>query len=139
MADEAEIELGRLAVERSLVTQEQVLSALRARNAAPQGPDLGECLLREGLLGAEALAALRAAVQRGVRARARHDASTDLSIPLGNTREAIARECLAEARALLSDPARRDEAQRELKRLVHDFADTESGHAARLLLEEQGA
>ncbi|MGE0713522.1 MAG: hypothetical protein AB7N76_14235 [Planctomycetota bacterium] len=137
MADQREIELGRLAVERKLVTQEQVLSALRARNADPAGPDLGERLVAGGHLGAAALAALKAAVARGERPRPRSEASTDHMIPLGNTREAIARECLREAEAEVA----RDLASaiRELQRLAEDFSDTESGVRARERLAELGA
>jgi hypothetical protein len=136
MADAEEIEIGRLAVERDLVTQEQVLSALRARNADPTGPDLGQRLVAAGRLGAEALAALRAAVTRGARARPRSEASTDHAIPLGNTREAIARECLREAEEQL--PTNHEAAVQELRRLSEDFSDTESGVAAKKRLESLG-
>lgn len=134
MAAQEEIELGRLAVERSLCTQEQVLAALRSRNADPEGPALGERLVAEGHLNVEALAVLRAAVARGMRARPRSEASTDHAIPLGNTREAIARECLREAQGALAGD--RAAALRELQRLAEDFSDTESGVRARELLSE---
>lgn len=134
MAEEGEIALARLAVERRLVTQEQVLAALRARNAEPSGPDLGARLVARGHLAAATLAELRGAVARGESAPARHEASTDHMIPLSSTREAIARECLREALELLD--TNRAEALVELERLSEDFQDTESGLAAQAKLTE---
>lgn len=136
MANEAEIKLGRLAVERGLVTEAQVLDALRERNADLAGPDLGAVLVRRGLLDAPTREELARAVAAGAAAapRQRHDMSTDHMIPLEGAREAIARECLAEAQAALErDP---EGARRELRRLAEEFADTESGARARALLEE---
>lgn len=136
MASEAEIQLGRLAVSRGLATQEQVLAALHQRNADPDGVDLGERLAGAGLLTPPALAELRAAVAGGaaVAPPKRHEAATDLEIPLGPAREMIARECLEEAkRFLASDPKA---ATLELRRLVDEFPDTESGNRARTLLSE---
>lgn len=141
MASQQEIQLGRLAVQRGFVTEEQVLVALRARNQDPQGPDLGEVLVRKGLVPAGVMAALRQAQARGevaLPARpSRDELSTEHEISLGGAREAIARDSLEEARALLSTP-RRDEAVRELRRLAEEFADTESGNRARELLAELG-
>lgn len=140
MASEQEIQLGRLAVKRGFVTEEQVLTALHARNRDPQGPDLGHLLVKQGLLPAGIMAALREAVQRGEGAppsRRRDEMSTEHEISLGGAREAIARESLEEARALLD--TRRDEAVKELRRLADEFADTESGNHARQLLKQLGA
>ena len=137
MAEQGEIALARLAVERRLVTQEQVLAALRERNAAPVGPDLGERLVARGHLTAALLAELRVALARGESPPARHEASTDHMIPLSSTREAIARECLREAIEMLA--TNRAEAIVELQRLREDFQDTESGLAAQAKLAELGA
>lgn len=137
MASEQEIALGRLAVSRGFLTEEQALTALRARNQDPDGPDLGGLLVHEGLVPAAVMQALRQALERGEGAAparpARDEMSTEHEISLGNAREAIARDSLEEARALLTT-ARRDEALRELRRLAADFADTESGNRARELL-----
>lgn len=136
MASEGEIKLGRLAIERGLVTEAQVLEALRERNADLAGPDLGVVLVRRGLLDEAARADLARAVAAGAAAapRERPDVSTDPMIPLEGAREAIARECLDEAQAALRrDP---EGARRELRRLAEEFADTESGARARALLEE---
>lgn len=142
MASQQEIELGRLAVKRGFVTEEQVLTALRARNQDPDGPDLGALLVMKGLLPAGVLVALRQAQARGEAggpARPRRDElSTEHEISLGGAREAIARESLDEAEALLRTP-RHDEGVRELRRLAEEFADTESGNRARELLAELGA
>ncbi len=138
MATEVEIELGRLAVARGHATEAQVLDALQERNRDLTGPDLGARLVARGVIDETTRRALEAAVSSGAapRPRSRHDMSTDHLIPLEGAREAIARECLAEAqRALSSDPAG---ARRELQRLVEEFADTESGNRARALLEELG-
>jgi hypothetical protein len=141
VADEHEIQLGRLAVKRGFVTEEQVLTALRARNQDPAGPGLGELLVARGLLPRGILDALSEAVRRGEgkpAARPRRDEmSTEHEISLGTAREAIARESLEEAQAALK--TRRDEALRELRRLADEFADTESGNRARALLEQHGA
>ena len=136
MASEAEIRLGRLAVERGLATEEQVLAALRERNAEPEGADLGDRLTAAGVLAEGALRDLRAAVAAGAAAapRPRHEAATDLEIPLGPAREMIARESLNEIQSLL--PGRQDEAAHALRRLSEEFPDTESGNRARTLLRE---
>ena len=137
MADTDEIKLGRLAVSRGLCSQEQVLSALRARNAAPEGPTLGTILVERGLVTLEALSELRAALLRGEEQRERHEASTEREISLGGTREAIARACLEEALTAL--PKDRPGALRELERLAAEFGDTESGNKALAHLKaEQG-
>ena len=136
MASEAEIKLGRLAVERRLATEEQVLGALRERNADPHGPELGERLVARGLFSGYVLSELRRALSSGpvVSSQARADASTEHALPLGPTREAIARECLREAEdALASDRAA---ALLELRRLAAEFSDTESGNRAHALLGE---
>lgn len=143
MASQQEIELGRLAVARGLVTEEQVLTTLRARNQAPDGPDLGALLVARGLVPGALVEALRGAVARGEgapaprRRPARDEMSTEHEISLGSAREAIARETLEEAQAALA--TRRDEALRELRRLADEFPDTESGNRARELLAELGA
>jgi hypothetical protein len=141
VASEQEIQLGRLAVKRGFVTEEQVLTALHARNKDPLGPDLGHLLVKQGLLPAGIMAALREAVVRGEGAapprHRRDEMSTEHEISLGGAREAIARESLEEARALID--SRRDEAVKELKRLAEEFADTESGNRARQLLKQLGA
>lgn len=136
MAEQNEIELARLAVERRLVTQEQVLAALRLRNADPQGPDLGQRLVQAGHLSPAVLVELRAAQARGEVPRPRHEASTDHMIPLGSTREVIARECLREAIELLASD--RERALIELRRLTEDFMDTQSGvEASQRLAQEE--
>ncbi len=136
MASQQEIELGRLAVQRGFVTEEQVLTALRARNQDPDGPDLGALLVERGLVPPGVMTALRQAHARGEGGRParprRDELSTEHQISLGGAREAIARDSLEEAEALLSTP-RRDEAVRELRRLAAEFADTESGNRAREL------
>lgn len=139
MADEHEIQLGRLAVKRGFVTEEQVLTALRARNQDPGGPGLGALLVARGLLPRGIMDALEEAVTRGEgrQARRRDEMSTEHEISLGGAREAIARESLEEAQARLQTS--RDEALRELRRLADEFADTESGNRAKALLEEHGA
>ena len=137
MAEQNEIELARLAVERRLVTQEQVLAALRLRNADPQGPDLGERLVQTGHLSSEVLDELRQAQARGEVPRPRHEASTDHMIPLGSTREVIARECLREAIEMLETD--RERALIELRRLTEDFMDTQSGVEASQRLAEENA
>lgn len=142
MASQQEIELGRLAVARGLVTEEQVLTALRARNQDPAGPDLGALLVARGLVPRALVDALRGAVERGEgrqppRRPARDELSTEHEISLGGAREAIARDTLEEAQAALA--TRRDEALRELRRLADEFPDTESGNRARELLAELGA
>tara|TARA_R110002072_G_scaffold3940_1_gene28157 strand:- start:532 stop:945 length:414 start_codon:yes stop_codon:yes gene_type:complete len=137
MAEQNEIELARLAVERRLVTQEQVLAALRLRNADPQGPDLGERLVQTGHLSSEVLDELRQAQARGEVPRPRHEASTDHMIPLGSTREVIARECLREAIEMLGTD--RERALIELRRLTEDFMDTQSGVEASQRLAEENA
>lgn len=137
MANESEIQLGRLIVERSLATQEQVLQTLRERNADPEGPDLGARLVEKGILSATQLDDLSAAASAAQSRQARDEATTDHMIPLGSAREAIARECLREAEAALAtDQAG---ALKELKRLSEEFADTESGNRAGALLREHGA
>jgi hypothetical protein len=139
VASEDEIQLGRLAVKRGFVTEEQVLTVLRARNDDPAGPDLGALLGARGLVPPLAVAALREAVARGEgRPAARRDEmSTEHEISLSGAREAIARETLEEAQEHLDD-GRRDEGVRELRRLAEDFPDTESGNRARALLEGLG-
>jgi hypothetical protein len=137
MAEQNEIELARLAVERRLVTQEQVLAALRQRNADPQGPDLGQRLVQSGHLTREALDELQQAQARGEVPRPRHEASTDHMIPLGSTREVIARECLREAIEMLETD--RERALVELRRLTEDFMDTQSGVEASERLKQEKA
>lgn len=137
MAEQNEIELARLAVERRLVTQEQVLAALRLRNADPAGPDLGQRLVQTGHLTPEALDELRQAQARGEVPRPRHEASTDHMIPLGSTREVIARECLREAIEMLETD--RERALVELRRLTEDFMDTQSGVEASQRLSQENA
>lgn len=137
MAEQNEIELARLAVERRLVTQEQVLAALRLRNADPAGPDLGQRLVQTGHLTPEALDELPQAQARGEVPRPRHEASTDHMIPLGSTREVIARECLREAIEMLETD--RERALVELRRLTEDFMDTQSGVEASQRLSQENA
>lgn len=141
MADELEIQLGRLAVKRGFVTEEQVLTTLRVRNQNPAGPSLGALLVERGLLPKGIMEALDEAVRRGEgkkpAARPRRDEmSTEHEISLGGAREAIARESLEEAQAALK--TNRDEALKELRRLADEFPDTESGNRARALLEQHG-
>ena len=129
MATEEEVRLGRLAVMRGLATEEQVLDALRVRNRAESG-DLGAMLAERGLVTQAVLEDLRAAAKRGEGAVAKNrlDASTELAVSLGNTREILARDQLEEAlRAAPRDPGG---ALSELRRLAHDFRDTESGGRA---------
>ena len=58
-------------------------------------------------------------------------------IPLGSTREVIARECLREAIEMLETD--RDRALVELQRLEEDFSDTQSGiEAGERLRQERG-
>jgi hypothetical protein len=130
VATEDEIRLGRLAVKRGYATEEQVLDALRERNA--QGPrgDLGRVLAARGLVTAPVLEQLKAEAAGGGGAPSfgavdRADASTDHAISITGTREVIARDQVEEA--LLA--ARRDPrvALRELRRLAQEFSDTESG------------
>ena len=134
MANESEILLGRLIVERSLATQEQVLQTLRDRNADPEGPSLGERLVKKGVLTQEQLDDISAAGRATELRQGRDEAATDHMIPLGSAREAIARECLREAEAALATD--RDSALKELGRLAAEFADTESGNRAQALLGE---
>lgn len=136
MASEQEIQLGRLAVKRGFLTEEQVLAILRDRNADAAGPDLGALLVARGLVTQPIVAALKEAVKRGEGkpAARRDEMSTEHEISLGGAREAIARASLEEAQALVkSRPA---EAVAELQRLAQEFADTESGNRARKLLEQ---
>lgn len=135
MAEQNEIELARLAVDRRLVTQEQVLAALRLRNADPHGPDLGERLVQAGHLTPAVLDELYQARARGEVPRPRHEASTDHMIPLGSTREVIARECLREAIEMLETD--RPRALVELRRLTEDFMDTQSGVEASARLSQE--
>jgi hypothetical protein len=84
---------------------------------------------------------LRKAVALGLarERRDRHEVSTDHQISLTGAREAIARESLAEAQRELRK--NREAAVREIRRLVEEFSDTESGNrAAELLrrLESEG-
>lgn len=139
MASQEEIRLGRLAVKRGLVTEEQVLSLLRVRNAAPQGPDLGLLLVQKGHVGPQVLAELQQAAEQGEGAVApsRHEASTDHEISLSSAREAIARASLDEAVEALRR-GERGEATKELRRLAADFSDTESGNRAREVLDSMG-
>lgn len=139
MASPDEIRLGRLAVKRGLVTEEQVLALLRQRNAAPQGPDLGVLLVQRGHVGPQALADLQRAAEagEGTQAPSRHEASTDHEISLGSAREAIARASLDEAVEALRR-GERAEATKELRRLTTDFRDTESGNKAREVLDSLG-
>ncbi|RMG06548.1 MAG: hypothetical protein D6731_25520 [Planctomycetota bacterium] len=140
MASEAEIRLGRLVVERGLCTQAQVVAALNERNEDPAGPELGERLVAKGYFSAYVLAELRRVLERGADGsplRPRHEASTERNISLGSAREAIARECLNEAKARLEDD--RAAALQEIRRLAEEFDDTDSGAEARALLDELGA
>jgi hypothetical protein len=140
VADEREIQLGRLAVKRGFVTEEQVLQTLHVRNQSPSGPTLGELLVARGFLPKGIMDALNEAVMRGEgkpAARPRRDEmSTEHEISLGGAREAIARESLEEAQAHLK--TNREEALKELRRLADEFPDTESGNRARALLEQHG-
>lgn len=123
MATEEEVRLGRIAVQLGFATEEQVIDALRARNAA--GGDLGDVLVQRGLVPRPELPRLRAEAKAPPRARSRDDASTDHEISITGTREILARDQLAEAlRAMPRDPRA---ALRELRRLAQDFPDTESG------------
>jgi hypothetical protein len=140
MASPVEIKLGRLVVDRGLCTQEQVIVALKERNADPEGPTLGARLVAKGFFSDYVLKELERVVETGVDgrpARGRHEASTERNIHLGSAREAIARECLNEARAQLD--LDRDAALREIRRLAEEFQDRESGVAASELLRELGA
>ena len=128
MASGDEIKLGRLAVQKGLLSQEQVLAALRVRNAAPAGPALGAVLVEKGLLSPAQLAELSASLERGEDPRDRREVSTEQEISLSGTREAIARACLEEALAALGRD--RQGALRELARLSSEFGDTESGNKA---------
>jgi hypothetical protein len=135
VASEQEIQLGRLAVKRGFLTEEQVLAILRDRNEDAAGPDLGALLVARGLMTAPIVGALQEAVKRGEGkpASRRDEMSTEHEISLGGAREAIARASLEEAQALVrSRPA---EARAELVRLAAEFADTESGNRAKKLLE----
>jgi hypothetical protein len=141
MASEVEIRLGRLVVKRGLATEEQLLQALRQRNQAPGGPDLGQLLVQKGLLTPPVLAALQRDAAEGkgqvpAAKPARHEVTTDHQINLGSAREAIARECLDEALANMGK--KKDEAVKELARLAAEFADTESGNRAKEVLRAVG-
>ena len=85
MASEQEIALGRLAVKRGFLTEEQVLAALRVRNQDPAGPDLGALLVTHGLTSPAIVGALRQAVARGEGqvAQRRDEMSTEHEISLG--------------------------------------------------------
>ena len=134
MAAQAEIKLGRLVVERGLCTQEQVIVALKERNADPEGATLGERLVAKGFFSDYVLKELERVVATGADGRPtrqRHEASTERNISLGSAREAIARECLNEARALIDDD--RDNAD-EGPGLVQALA----GEEARDMLRELG-
>ena len=137
MATADEIKLGRLAVNRGYLSQEQVLAVLRVRNAAPEGPTLGALLVERGLLSQEQLAELRSSLLRGEEARDRREVSTEREISLAGPREMIARACLEEALAALGRD--REGALKELARLASEFGDTESGNKALVHLKvEQG-
>jgi hypothetical protein len=139
MASEAEIKLGRIVVERKLCTQAQVVATLNERNEDPEGPDLGERLVAKGFFSAYVLAELRRVLEQGadgLPSRPRHEASTERNISLGTAREAIARECLNEAKAQIDSD--REGAIREIQRLAEEFQDTDSGAQARELLKELG-
>lgn len=127
MATEEEVRLGRLVVTRGHATEEQVLNALRERNAKPRGPDLAAILEARGLVPPPTIEELRRAVARGegLASFDRNEASTDHEISIHGTREVIARDQLEEAlRAAKAQPR---VAHRELKRLAEEFRDTESG------------
>jgi hypothetical protein len=132
MASEAELRLGRLAVKRKLVTEEQVLGALHARNRDPKG-DLGEQLVTLGMIKRPDLDDLRARVERGEgreAATARQDRSTDHEISLTGVRETLARDQLEVA--LVRASRDKKGALAELERLAKEFPDTESGVKAAL-------
>lgn len=136
MATEAEIKLGRLVVTRGLATDAQVLAALRERNADPDGPDLGQRLVAMGLFSGYVCEELkRVATGSPEERRPRHEQSTDAMISLGTAREAISRECLNEAIAMLG-PSRKA-ALEEIARLAEEFSDTESGLKAKSVLEAE--
>ncbi len=140
MASEEEIKLGKLVVERKLATQEQVLTTLRERNEEPAGPDLGARFVAKGLFSEYVLDELKRVLDTGPDGkpvRSRHEASTERSISLGSARETVARECLNEARSQLD--SNREAAIREIRRLAEEFEDTESGNAARAMLDELGS
>jgi len=123
VATEEEVRLGRIAVERGFATDEQVIDALRARNEA--GGDLGELLVKRGLVPKSELARLREEARQAPTSRTRKDASTEREISITGTREILARDQLSEAlRAVKRDPRG---ALRELNRLATEFPDTESG------------
>jgi hypothetical protein len=122
VATEEEVRLGRIAVQRGFATEEQVIDALRARNAA--GGDLGDLLVARGLVPRAELPRLREQA-KGARPAARDEVSTDHEISIAGTREILARDQLTEAlKAVKRDPRN---ALRELKRLAEEFPDTESG------------
>ena len=139
MATDHEIRLGKLVVERKLCTDEQVLTTLRERNAEQDGPTLGARLVTKGFFSEYVLSELVRVLdvgEDGTPIRPRHEASTERNISLGSAREAVARECLNEAKNQLeTNPAA---AVKEIQRLANEFQDTESGNAAKALLEELG-
>lgn len=140
MASDQDIQLGKLVVARTLCTDEQVLTTLRERNADPHGPDLGERLVAKGYFSQYVLSELLRVLDTGEDGhpqRPRHEASTERNISLGSAREAVARECLNEAKAQLE--SNREAAVREIRRLATEFQDTESGNLAQDLLGEIGA
>lgn len=140
MASEEEIRLGKLVVQRKLCTDEQVLSTLRERNEDADGPALGVRLVGKGFFSEYVLTELNRVLdvgEDGAPTRPRHQASTERHISLGSARESVARECLTEAKSQLN--TNREEALKEIKRLADEFQDTESGNAAKALLEELDA
>lgn len=137
MASDEEIKLGKLVVARGLCTDEQVIGALRERNDDPDGPGLGERLAKAGFFSEYVLNELLRVLdsdEDGNPQRPRHEASTERNISLGSAREAVARECLNEAKSQLV--ANRDAAIQEIRRLAAEFQDTESGNSAASLLAE---
>jgi hypothetical protein len=130
VASNEEIQLGRVLVNQELLTQEQVLTLIRCRNEAPDGPDLGALMVARGLVNEAQLAEARQAVAdgQGNWVKPRHEMSTAHEISLSSTRETVARECLNEALEELSKD--RAGAIQEIRRLADEFSDTESGNRA---------
>jgi hypothetical protein len=123
VASEEEVRLGRIVVQRGFATEEQVIDALRARNTG--GGDLGDVLVKRGLVPKAELAVLRDEARRAPSPKDRTEVATDHEMSIAGTREILARDQLSEAlRAVKRDPRG---ALRELQRLAKEFPDTESG------------